>query len=63
MRRDFSEPDRGLDSLDLAKEWTDAAELMVAPMLKQPRRLRCHLPLAGGQVAPRVDLAADLVDD
>ena len=63
MRRDLGQPDRGLDRFDLAEERADAAELVMPPVLEQSRRLRRHLPLAGRQVAPRVDLAADLVDD
>ena len=39
-------------------------ELMVPPMLQQPRRLGRHLPLVGiRQVPPGFDVAADLVDD
>ena len=63
MRRDFGEPDRRFDRLDLTEERPDAAELVVSPVLEESRRLRRHLPLAGRQVAPGVDLAADLVDD
>ena len=63
MRGHFGEPDRGFDRFDLAEEGTDAAELMVSPVLEQSSRLRRHLPLAGRQMAPGIDLAADLVDD
>ena len=63
MRRDFGKPDRRFDRLDLTEERTDAAELVMSPVLEKSRRLRRHLPLAGRQVAPRVDLPAHLVDD
>jgi hypothetical protein len=32
--RDLGQPDRGLDSFDLAEKGTDALELMVPPMLR-----------------------------
>ena len=56
MRRDFGEPDRRFDRLDLTEERSDAAELVMSPVLKESCRLRRHLPLAGRQIAPRVDL-------
>ena len=64
LRRDLGQPDGGLDRLDLAEERTDAAELVMPPVLEEARRLRRHLPLVRiGQGTPRVHVAADLVDD
>ena len=64
LRRDLGQPDRRFHRFDLAEERADAAELVMPPMLEQPGRLRRDLPLAGiGQGAPRVHVAAHLVDD
>ena len=64
LRRDLGQPDRGFDRLDLAEERADAAELVMPPVLQEPRRFRRDLPLIGiGQRPPRVDVAADFVDD
>src|SRR5690606_33997020 len=63
VRRDLGEPDGCLNGFDLAKERPDAAERVVAPVLEEPRRLRRDLPLGEREVAPRVHLAANLVDD
>ena len=61
-RRDFRQPDGGLSSLDLAEKRTDFVELVVAPMAKQPGRLRCHPPLRLRESPPDIDLAADAGD-
>src|SRR5206468_1814551 len=63
MGRDFGEPDRRFDRLDLTEERPEAAELVMPPMLEEPCGLRRHLPLAGRQAAPRVNLPAHFVDD
>lgn len=63
MRRDFCDPDRCLDSLHLAEEGSHAAKLVMSPVLEQACGLWRHLPLAGRQSTPGVDLVADLVDD
>ena len=64
LRRDLGQPDRRLDRLDLAEERADAAELVMAPVLEQPRRLGRDLPVVRvRELAPRVDVAAQLVDD
>jgi len=60
----LGQPDRGLDRLDLAEKWANAAELMAPPVLYQPRGLRRHSPQAGiGLCAPLIDIAAHLIDD
>jgi hypothetical protein len=49
---------------DLAEEWTNAGELMMAPVLEQARRFRRDLPLVGvGQRLPMLNEASYLVDD
>ena len=64
FRRDFGQPDRRLDRLDLTEEWADVLELVMPPMLEQPGGLGGYLPLIGvGQVAPVFDIAPDFVDD
>ena len=45
LGRDLSQPDRRFDRLDLTEERTNAAELVVPPVLKQPRRLGRDLPV------------------
>ena len=64
MRRDLGQPDRRLDRLDLAEERPDAAELVVAPVLEEPRGLRRDLPLAGsGSSRQASTCCANFVDD
>ena len=47
-----------------AEEGTDLIEIMMPPMLKEARRLRRDLPLAGvGEGSPCVHCLADLIDD
>ena len=41
----LGQPDHGLHRLDLTEEWTDVAELVVAPMVEQAGGLRCNPPL------------------
>ena len=45
LRRNLGQPNRGLDGLDLAEERTDAAEIVMPPMLEQSRGFRCYLPV------------------
>ena len=40
LRRNLGQPNCGFSGLDLTKEGPDALELMVSPMLEEPRRLR-----------------------
>src|SRR5690606_6567975 len=62
VRGDLREPDSGFDSLYLTKERSDTVELVVAPMLKQARRLRRHTPIPGiREVSPFRYLLANLV--
>ena len=64
LGRDLGQPDRGFHRLHLAEERADAAELVMAPVLKQAGRLRRDLPLIGiGQGPPCVHMTADLIDD
>jgi hypothetical protein len=64
MRRDLGQPDRGFGRFHLAEERSHTAELVIAPMLEKPRRLRSDLPLAGvGQAAPGIDVLTHLIDD
>ena len=63
MRRDFGEPDRRFNRLDLTEERPDAAELVMPPVVQESCGLRRHLPLASRQIAPGVDLRANFVDD
>ena len=44
----LGQPDHGLHRLDLAEEWTDVAELVMAPMMEQASGLRCNPPLGAG---------------
>ena len=58
------QPDQRLNGLDLAEERANAAELVVTPMLQEPRGLRRDAPFRGIRpVAPTIDVDADLIDD
>jgi len=63
LRGHLGEPDGGLHRLDLAEERPDALKPVAAPVLQEPGRLRCDLPLALRQAPPGGDAVADLVDD
>src|SRR6266545_4200278 len=63
MRRDFGEPDRRFDGLDLTEERSNAAELVIPPVVEESCRFRSYLPLACRQIAPRVDLPTNFIDD
>jgi len=55
----LGKPDQGFHRLHLAEEWTDAAEYVVPPVLKQASRFRGDLPLILiGQRAPNVHALA-----
>ena len=72
-RRDLGQPDRGLRRFDLAEEGPDVAEAVplasrarsvAAPVPEEPGRLRSHAPPARVRNRPpRIDPAAQLVDD
>src|SRR6185312_5532480 len=63
-RRHLDEPDDRLDRFDLAEEWPQSAELVMAPVSEEPRRLGSHRPVGGvRQLPPRVDCLAQGVDD
>ena len=64
LRCDFRQPNRRFNRFDLAEEWTNAAEIMVAPMLKQARSFWCDTPIVGvWQPAPLVHLQADGINN
>ena len=64
LRRDLSQPDCSLDRFDLAEKWPHTAELVVAPVLKEPLGFRLDLPVVGIRpTSPLVHLVAELVDD
>ncbi len=64
FRRDFREPDRRFDCLDLAEEGLDALKPVAAPMFQEPSRFRRDEPLLRvTQVSPRLDVGPELVDD
>ena len=61
---DLAQPDDRLDGFDLAEEGAQAAELIAPPVLEQAGRLGRDPPVAGvAQIAPAVDLAAEVVDE
>ena len=63
-RRYFGQPDGGLNGFDLAEERANAAEIVVSPMLKQTPGFRRDLPLLGNrQIAPSLNVAANLIDN
>ena len=60
---DLGQPDRGFHRLDLAEKRTDAAELVMPPVLQQARGFWCDAPVVGAlDAAPLVHLLADGVD-
>ncbi len=62
--RDLRQPDRRLDRLDLAEERANALPVGFSAVFQQPRRLRRDEPLISvWQVAPRLDVGPNLVDD
>ena len=62
--RHFGEPDHSLHRLGLAEEGPDAAEAVAAPVSEKSGRLGGHAPFAGVRNRPpRVDPAAEVVDD
>ena len=58
----LGQPDHGLHRLDLAEEWTDVAELVVAPMMQQAGGLRRNPPPGTGQPAPLVHAVTHALD-
>ncbi len=63
LRRDLGQPDGRLGRLHLAEERAHAAEIVMAPVLKQAGRLRRHLPWTLRQRPPLVHVLAHFVDD
>ena len=64
LGRNLREPDRRFYSFNLAEKRTNAADLVVPPVLEKTRRLGCDLPLVGVRdPPPAVDLLADTVND
>ena len=64
MRGHLGQPDDGFRSLHLAEEWAVTTELVVPPVLQQPRRLRRHVPLVRIREAPpQVNPLSELVND
>jgi hypothetical protein len=64
LGRHLGDPYGGFRRFDLAEERAGITELMMSPVLKEPRGLRCNLPLIGiGQGAPCFDIATDFIDD
>src|ERR1700741_5028609 len=63
LGRHLGEPDRCLRRLYLAEERTDGTELVVTPVLEQPRRLWRDVPHGLWQLSPLVYLSAKLIDD
>jgi hypothetical protein len=60
----LGQPDSGFDRLHLAKEGTDAVELVVPPMPEQAGGLGSNQPIVGiRQFAPLIHMATELVDD
>ena len=58
----LSQPDGRLDSLYLAEEGLDVAEVVVSPMLEQTSGLGRDAPVVGvAQLSPLVDLTANLI--
>ena len=64
VRCDLGQPNRGFDGFHLTKEWADAAERVVPPVLEQARRFRADLPLGGvRQGPPHIHVLAHFIDD
>src|SRR5690606_5557215 len=63
LRRDLGEPDRRLDSLDLAEEGPHGLRGGLAPVPKETSGLGGHPPTLLGRGTPPVYLRADLADD
>ena len=62
--RDFGQPNGGLNRLDLAEEWPDAAELVVPPMLQQAGGFRRDVPSVWiRQCSPFIHFLANRIDD
>ena len=60
----FNQPYRRFHRLDLAKEGSQAVELMMPPMLKQSGRFRRHLPIVLIRpVSPLIDVLAEFIDN
>lgn len=61
---DLDQPDGCFNSLHLAEEWTDAAEVVMPPMLQQAGSFGCDKPVVRiRQASPRVYSLAKTIDD
>jgi hypothetical protein len=61
---DFGQPNRRLHSFNLAEERSEAAEFVVAPVLKESFRLGRHQPVIGvREFPPLIHLIAKIVDN
>ena len=58
----LGQPDHGLYRFDLTEERADVAELVVPPVVEQPRGLRRDPPLGARQPAPCADAVAHALD-
>ena len=64
LGRNLRQPNRRLHRLDLAEEGADVLESIVTPMLQQARCFGSDEPLLRvGQIAPRLHMCANFVDD
>jgi hypothetical protein len=64
VTRNLSEPDDGLNRLDLAEERTEGLLGWIPPILQQPRRGRGRAPVCGVRDrTPRNQVLADFIDD
>ena len=64
VTRNLSQPDDGLNRLDLAEERPKRLFRRISPILQQPRRRRGYAPVGGVRDrTPRNQVLADLIDD
>ena len=63
LRRDLGQPDGRFNRLDLTEERANVVELVVPPMLQQPRCFRRDLPCWSRQASPLVHFLANPIDD
>src|SRR5664280_389524 len=60
----LGQPDYSLNRLNLTEKRSNAAKVVMPPMLEKPRRFGRHLPvIRTRQVAPLVYLVSKLIDD
>ena len=62
--RDLGQPNCSFDGFHLTKEWADAAERVVPPVLEQARGFRADLPLVGvRQGPPHIHVLTHFIDE